>query len=83
MEQEKLPRPGQKQWPKTSARAFYLGDDEDKERRIANLTAIAKALSARGASTVVQIVADVPAEIMAEALRPLMVHYENTAKVED
>lgn len=80
---EKKPRPGQKQWPKTSAQAFYLGDEDNKKRRLASLDALAKALRVRGASTVVQLVADVPLEIMAEVLRPLKAHCLSLAKDKD
>lgn len=80
---KKKPRPGQKQWPKTSGKAFYLGDKEEKKRRLASLDKLAKELRVRGASTIVQIIADVPLEIMAEVLRPLLGYYKGAVKVKD
>ena len=80
---KKKPRPGQKQWPKTSAQAFYLGDKEDKKRRYDNLKKLAEELRVRGASTIVQVVADVPMEIMAEVLRPLLGYCNGAVKAKD
>lgn len=63
-------RVGQKQYAKTSPKAFYLGNDEDKQRRIANLDEAAQLLGLRGASTIVALVADIPPSRLAELLKP-------------
>lgn len=80
MAKTKQERTGQRQWPKTTSTGFYLGDAEHRDRRLASLEATAKLLHVRGASTIVQIVADVPPEIMAEVLRSLKVYYESIIK---
>lgn len=63
------PRTGQKQYAKTATHGFYLGGDDDKARRLAALEEAARLLGVRGASSVVQMVADLPAAVLAELLK--------------
>lgn len=65
-------RTGQKQYPKSRAHGFYLGKDEEKIARLANLEEIATLLGVRGASSVIQLLADLPPATAADFLRPFI-----------
>lgn len=65
-------RSGQKQYAKTPAHGFYLGNAEQKLERVANLTAAAELLGLRGASSLVAALGDIPPQKLADALRELL-----------
>lgn len=69
-------RTGQKQYPKTSAQGFYMGNTKQKAQRVANLTTAAESLGLRGASSLVAALGDIPPGELAAAVGELIKRYK-------
>ena len=69
-------RTGQKQYSKTTSQGFYMGNAEQKARRVESLTAAAELLGLRGASSLVAALGDIPPAELATAVGELIRKYK-------
>jgi hypothetical protein len=72
-------RTGQKQWPKTSPKAFYLGQPEEKQQCIENLATIAFLLELTGPSDLLRWIGKQDPQNVAQKLKCDAISTKNDA----